>query len=535
MIISRGKIISVYFLPVVTGILLWLATLPSDYWFLSFIAFIPFLFAADYAAALKRPVVIFMLQLFITLAVFFAGVANWILQANYRLYLIGFLIILPFVLFVTPYIWLKKHGSRYSPVYFISGWMAAEFMQSYFQLGSPFYNLGNNLGKIPHLIQWYEFTGATGGTIWILSVNFLLFSLLKALKNSRKIIFRKSMALTLALVVPVIISLIMFYNYHDKGAKSEVLIIHPGTDCTKVKYRTNIYELMDIYLGVMLPQLTPNTAYVVLPETAITNAGWVKDLDNNLVFDHFRQMTSAYPGLKLVTGAITYETVSDAKKPDEYRKIPGIRFSEKYKTWYYTYNAALLVQPNQPVQMRTKDGLVPYQEYAPYPRVLPRLSPVGIDFQFSKRAKNSAVFTDNDRVTTAALICYELVYGRMFARSVRHGARAFFVLLNEGWYIDHPKVPEQFLQLSVIRAIENRRSIAHTSNMGISAFINQRGEVTQRLDSKSPGFLKQDINLNRKITMASAAGNYLEVSALVAAALLIMNEFLRRKKTTSNR
>jgi len=508
-------------MPVITGILLWLAALPSGLWFLGFIAFIPLLSAAGLAAGLKRPVLIFGIQLFTALVVFYAGVAHWILQTTWLIYLIGFLIVLPYLLLLTPYIILQKRGSRLAPAYFTAAWLTAELLQSYFQLGSPFYNLGNNLGKIPRLIQWYEFTGAAGGTLWILSVNFLLYSLIMAVIRDRKALLRKALAPALVVAGPVVISFIMFHNYKEKGARSEVLIVHPSTDCTMVKYRINIYELMDIYLKVMLPQLTQNTDYVVLPETAITNAGWVKDLDNNLVFDHFRQKTAAFPSLKLVTGAITYEAISNVEKIKGYKKIPGIRYSEKYNTWYYTYSCALLVQKDQPVQMRTKDGLVPYQEYAPYPRVLPRFSPVGIDFQFSKRERNSTVFADDNRTRTAAFICYELVYGRLFARAARHGAEAFFVMLNEGWYID-PKVPEQFLQLSVIRAIENRRYIAHASNMGISAFINQRGEVEQRTEIKSPGFLKQEIFLNRKKTIASLAGDYLGAASAIAVLIILL-------------
>jgi apolipoprotein N-acyltransferase len=531
--IIRGRNISVYLMPVITGILLWLSALPSSLWYLSFIAFIPLLFASDLAIKTGRPVLTFCFQLLITLIVFYAGAAYWILQTTYLVFLIGFLIVLPFILLLTPYIWLKKRESRYSAVYFISAWLVAELVQSYFQLGSPFYNLGNNLGKLPHIIQWYEFTGAAGGTLWILVVNFLLYALVKTLKSNSRHLVRRGVATLVILFGPVFVSLILFYSYHEKGPKTEVLIIHPGTDCSNVKYRINIYGLMDIYLKVMLPQLTPNTGYVVLPETAITNAGWVKDLDNNLVFDYYKAHTAAYPDLKLVTGAIVYESIPDVESIKGHKKIPGIRYSKNYNVWYYTYNSALLVQKNQPVQMRTKDGLVPYQEYAPYPTLLPRFSPVGIDFQFSAREKNSKVFTDENRMRTAAFICYELVYGRLFAQSARHGAQAFFVLLNEGWYSD-PKVPEQFLQLSVIRAIENRRSIAHASNLGVSAFINQRGEIIQRIDRKTPGFLKQEILLNRNKTLEATAGNYMGFIAILTISLVIVNELIMKRRTKTN-
>lgn len=516
-------------LPVITGILLAISAIPSQVWYLSFIALIPLLLASDWTLTRKRKLLIFSLQLAIALIVFYLIVGRWVLQTANASFLIGILLVLPFVLLVSPFILLKKRGIRYAPVYFIAAWLSAELIQSYFQLGSPFFNLGNNLGASPKLIQWYEFTGVAGGTLWILAVNFTLFILGKTLITERKLGMQKGITALGLLLIPMVLSLILFYSYKEKGRSSEVLIVHPSTDCNDVKYRMNIYELMDVYLGIMLPQLTDETEYVVLPETAITNAGWVADLNNNLVFDFFHQQTEGFPNLKLVTGAILYEAISNVEKIKGYEKIPGIRYSKNYKVWYYTYNAALLLEKNRPVQMRVKEGLVPYQEYAPYPKIIPRLPAVGIDFQFSSRKPNTTVFRAEDNSKIAALVCYELAFGNKFAKAARQGAEAFFVPLNEGWYLDQPQVPRQFLQLSVIRAIENRRSIAHTSNMGISAFISQRGEVVARTESKQPGFLKHELRMNKKRTFAALMGNYLGILALISTVLMIIRELVMKK------
>jgi apolipoprotein N-acyltransferase len=172
--------------------------------------------------------------------------------------------------------------------------------------------------------------------------------------------------------------------------------------------------------------------------------------------------------------------------------------------------------------------LVPFQEYAPYPTILPKLSPVGIDFQFSPRGKNRQVFTSGNGHKTAALICYEVVYGNLYTRAARQGAEAFFVLLNEGWYKD-PKVPRQFLQLSAIRAIENRRSIAHSSNLGISAVVNQKGEIVEQTYSMHSEFLKKEIRMNKKHTFATFLGSSLSIVAVISLFVIILKELFRKK------
>lgn len=523
------KIFVIILLPACTGILLGLSSLPSHFYFFSFIAFIPLLIASTHILLYKKPFLSFAVQLLIALVVFYLLAGYWVLQTADLSFLLALAIIIPFVLLVSFYILFKKNGNKCSALFFIAAWLTAEMIQSYFQLGSPFYNLGNNLGANPKLIQWYEFTGTSGGTLWILTVNFLIFSILKLLKTNRKQLIQKGAVLIAVMFVPVIISIVIFNNYEEKGSPSEVLVVHPSTDNREVKYRINIYELMDIYLDIMLPELTENTEYVVLPETAITNAGWVKDFNRNLVFNYFHEHTGIYPDLKLVTGAIAYEEIPNVIKIRNYRKIPGIRYSENYKTWYYTYNAALHIEKKQPVQMRVKEGLVPFQEYAPYPLILPRLSPVGIDFQFSRKFNIKDVFTPANKPKVTAIVCYEVIFNRIFYNSARNGAQAFFVILNEGWY-ENKKVSQQFLQHSVIRAIETRRSIAHASNMGISAFINQRGEVIDKTDSKSSGFLKNGIKMNRELTFAARMGNYIEISALLTiVCLLICNLFSKNK------
>lgn len=500
-------------LPICTGILLGISALPSNIYHLSFIAFIPLLFASDYVLEYKRPLLAFTLQLLIALVMFYLWAGYWILQTANLGFLLGLALILPFLLLV-PYIQFKRKGNKISALYLIAAWLTVEMIQSNFQLGSPFYNLGNNLGANPKLIQWYEFTGAAGGTLWILVANVLIYSFIKTLKEDRKKWIQKGAVLIAVLFVPVIISSAIYYSYKERGPSVETLVVHPSTDNSDVKYRVNIYELMDIYLDIMLPELTESTEYVVLPETAITNAGWVRDFNRNLVFNYFHEHTDSFPDLKLITGAVAYEEIPDVSKIRHYQKIPGIRYSENYKTWYYTYNAALQLEKNRPPQMRVKEGLVPFQEFAPYPLIIPRLSPVGIDFQFSPRDSNRDVFTSSNNRRTAAIICYEVVFSKLFYDAARNGAQAFFVILNEGWY-DSKKVPQQFLQLSAIKAIENRRSIAHASNMGISAFINQRGVVIDRTDSKSADFLKGEIRMNRKITFAARTGNYIERFALL--------------------
>jgi apolipoprotein N-acyltransferase len=86
---------------------------------------------------------------------------------------------------------------------------------------------------------------------------------------------------------------------------------------------------------------------------------------------------------------------------------------------------------------------------------------------------------------------------------------------------------------SVIRAIETRRSIARSANTGISCFINQRGDISQRTAYWVPAVIRQKINANDKITFYVRYGDYIGRIFLVVAALfalLTISASIRKRK-----
>lgn len=523
-----SRISLMLFLAVLSGVLLAVSAIPSKVWFLNFVALVPLLFAAQNASKAKRPLWAFMGFVAVTMSVFYLWVGFWILKTANLGFLLGILIILPYLFLLSPYELMLRKNEKIAAIYFIVAWLSVEFIQNFYELGSPFFNLGHSLGAAPKLIQWYEYTGAAGGTLWILLVNVLLYKLINAfiLKTGK---WKKQAIIALSvLVLPMLLSLAIYNAYEEKGNSIEVLIVHPSTDCYLEKYKMNIYELMNHYLDIILPQLTDRTSYVILPETALTNGGWVHQLNDNLIIDHFNSKTKQFPSLKLVTGAVTFEAVKNISKYSQYEKMPNFRYSKKHKIWYRTYNAAFFIEKNNSLQMRTKQELVPLQEYAPFPEFLPRILPVGINFKFSSRKENQDVFVSSNKEKISTLICYESVFGKLYSKYAREGAEVFFELLNEGWY-NNFKVSKQFIGISSVRAIENRRDIAHSSNMGITCAVNQKGNIINSIEAKKEDALKVSLHFNKQKTFYTLVGDYISVISLVLMLLLFVYSIKSKK------
>ena len=81
---------------------------------------------------------------------------------------------------------------------------------------------------------------------------------------------------------------------------------------------------------------------------------------------------------------------------------------------------------------------------------------------------------------------------------------------------------DQHLDYAKLRAIETRRWVCRSANTGISAFINQRGDIVQKTKWWTRTAIKQDINLNSNLTFYVLNGDYIAktLSLLAIAGIL---------------
>ena len=84
-----------------------------------------------------------------------------------------------------------------SQILLISMWISFEKFHLNWDFSWPWLNLGNVFSESIYLIQWYEYTGVFGGTLWILIVNFLIFNFIEKEENfyNRKEIVLKALTI----------------------------------------------------------------------------------------------------------------------------------------------------------------------------------------------------------------------------------------------------------------------------------------------------------------------------------------------------
>ncbi|MFZ4705837.1 MAG: apolipoprotein N-acyltransferase [Bacteroidales bacterium] len=417
----------------------------------------------------------------------------------------------------------------------IAYWLSFEYIHLHWDLNWPWLNLGNGFANYHTWIQWYEYTGTFGGSLWILIVNITLFmackDLFKACKPGKSF-YRNILLAFILIILPVIASLVIYRNYHEKESPISVVLVQPNIDPYNEQYSAPPAEVLGRILKLADEKTDSLTDYIVAPESAIQEYVWEDQIELSESAAILRQYISNHRYVAVVIG------ISSRKlfQPGEPLSLTARKFTDVDK-YYDSYNTALFYNITGKLQRYHKSRLTPGVEMMPYPKLFKFTEKYAIDLGGTV----GSLATDPERtpfvvangLKIAPCICYESVYGDFVAGFVRNGANAIFVITNDGWWGNTAGHRQHFL-FSVLRAIETRRSVARSANTGISAFINQRGDVAQATTYWEPAVIKQNINTNDKLTFYVRYGDYIaRISLLVAAVMLLLtisNGILKRTR-----
>src|SRR6202000_2532855 len=74
-------------------------------------------------------------------------------------------------------------GRSWGLVGLVCFWIGYEYLPQNWDLAFPWMTLGNGFAVSHQWVQWYEYTGVYGGTIWIWVVNILIFLIYNGLRE----------------------------------------------------------------------------------------------------------------------------------------------------------------------------------------------------------------------------------------------------------------------------------------------------------------------------------------------------------------
>ena len=404
--------------------------------------------------------------------------------------------------------------------------LAFENLHLNWQLNWPWLNIGNVFSHNHTWIQWYEFTGVSGGTIWVLLANIMAYRILKSFLDKDKLSVKKyAILFVLTLVVPITISKIMYATYEEKGEDVEVIVVQPNVDPYTEEFTLSAAEILKRNFNLAELFASEKTRFVVSPESSIHENIWLENIESYYSIKNLRLFSKNNAGAAYVIGASTLGMVPEGEENDfAARKFYDV------DEYYYSYNTALMVTENGEVQCHQKSKLTPGVEMMPSWWILRPLKNLAIDLGGTVgtlKGENKPSLFEFENYKVAPMICYESVFGNHVADYVKEGANLIFVITNDAWWGNTPGHRQHF-EMSKLRAIENRRDVARSANTGISGFINQRGDVVKRSNYWEPNVLSNTMKTNDKLTFYTKYGDYLYRAASLVALLVLCFSIVKR-------
>ncbi|MBZ4190352.1 apolipoprotein N-acyltransferase [Niabella beijingensis] len=511
------------------GLLLWAGWPTSPLTLLLFVAWIPLLYLAETTASWKR----FFLLSYIVLLLWNVLTTWWVAKASVPGGISAFLA--NSLIMCVP--WLAYFFTRIRFNRFISGmsliafWMTFEWIHLNWDLSWPWLTLGNAFALHPNWVQWYEYTGAAGGSLWILLSNVLVFNVLLRYREEGRSTgyFKLAAAWVLTLCLPVFLSRLIKQPLTLLHNKYNVVTVQPNYDPWDTKFVAGREEMqLQELITLSEKQLDANTTLVVWPETAVPYTVLEDQLGENRFLTPLWGFLKRHPQANLLTG-LEGRRLFNTRVSRYAQKLPDGSFVEGY-------NSAALFDSTA-AQIYHKSKLVPGPEVLP--AFLSFMGPVFEKFGgtmggYARDTTERVLQTSSHTFRVTPAVCYESIYGDYLSRFNRKGADLICVITNDGWWGDTQGY-RQHMQYARLRAIESRKWVIRSANTGISCFIDPYGNIIQQLPWNRQGTLKQTVAAFVSETFYTRYGDWLyKTAAGIGVALLLLavyKQFIQKQSS----
>ena len=414
---------------------------------------------------------------------------------------------------------------------FLFIWMGYEYFHESWDLAWPWLNLGNALITAPRLIQWVEYTGLRGGTLWILLVNFAVLKVVETCRNrGPRAVLPGAVATLLLLLIPALLSFQILAGFKEEGETVNVALVQPNLDPYTEKFVPERQaQHLDQFFCTADAICDNETDYLLGPETLIVRQIDENDPISSPNYGRLLDFQKKYPGLTCLIGIHSYEK-AEGDVP------PGSRYNREKGFFYEAFNTALFLPPGSKPRFYHKTRLVPLFERMPFVQYLRFLGRYSLELggyngTYSRRQKDNAFLDPKTGIAILPIVCFESAFGSYCARRLPEEEGFICMITNDGWWKNTPGYRHHF-NFSPVRAIECRRDLVRVANTGISALIDARGQVIASTPWWKKVTLKGQVHLRGGRTFFSRHGDWIgRISMYMGICLIIWGEIKRRRTT----
>ena len=412
------------------------------------------------------------------LSIFITGV-SWIFNSIYfyggeylifSLFLTTLFILLISIFFIPIGLLINKksHNLLYLyPLIVPSVWVFTEILRSYIFGGFPWLLVGTSqIGTIFNI--FFPLLGSYSVSFLVIMLSILV---TLVIYNRRFIqIFIKY----LISIIGIVIFLHIFQpnlTSPDNKESLGISIIQPNIHLGTKYDKTKIKAIKKKYTDLMHDNNINNL--IILPETAIpTLYENDKEFYENIIKDR---------NVNLITGVFRYD-----------------------KSQNMVYNSMLSISDKE--YFYDKRHMVPFGEYTPLKSVFGYIAEI-LDLPMSNltEGKNIQKPFINGEVVIHQLICYEAAFPSLL--NITNAPSLIVNISNDAWF-GNSLAPYQHLQIAQSRALESKKFLVRVANTGISAIIDQNGQIVEQIPLNAEGVINTKIYPLRGITPYMYFGDY---------------------------
>lgn len=419
----------------------------------------------------------------------------------------------------------RKLGQKAGLIFIPFAWICFEKMHLVWDFSWPWLNLGNGFATIPNWVQWYEYTGSFGGTLWIWVVNISVFAALKKFIISKKYVVFVKPALFISIPLLISASILILFEAEENPALT-VTVVQPNIDPYNEKYNLSHQDLYDTLIESIASEFNKKPDLIVTPETYFSEGAgeYLPRFEQSKLYQDLL-VFSQKNKMQFLQGIQFYNTYNITNKTNTANKLED-------GLWADFYNSAFLTDSTN-IHIYHKSKLVVGVETLPYRKFIePLLGNVMLDFGgtlFTRATQEEReAFPLYNGTKVGPIICYESVYGEFVTEYVRAGATLLAIMTNDAWWGNTPG-HRQHLAYARLRAIETRRPVLRSANTGISAFISPLGNISSQLEYDKKGVLTASLIPQTKTTFYVQYGDYIFRLGGFLAGLMILFTFGRKK------
>lgn len=453
-------------LAVLSAILLVLSFPNFNLSFLAWIAFVPLLLAIGN----QRPRTAFLLS-YLCGVIFFLGTGYWLIHVTLPGMIAAVLFLaLYFGIFgsVAGYVLhIRNHGAL---LFIPALWVAVEWLRSNLLTGFGWALLAHSQAGALPVIQVADITGAYGTSFLVMLINAAIFITIRDFRTKAPRAIPSLAVAVIVLYVSAAYGTVRIKNIFA-GEELKVSVVQ-GNIPQSEKWDPDFKNaIIDKYERLTKEAAKDNPDLIVWPESSMPGfLSMEKPLSDRM------KALSMSAGTNILIGA--------PREEDSYARF---------------YNSALLFSGEGRIVGRyDKIHLVPFGEYIPFKKIFSfaeklTKSQIG-DFSPGTEYKVFKFFIERRSVDESAswkllkkakfscLICFEDIFPDLSRQFVKNGANFLVNITNDAWY-GRTGAPYQHMQCSVFRAVENRVNVVRAANTGISCFIDQKGRITDMVES----------------------------------------------------